>query len=203
MLKKHWPDVPTHDDVRTLDTDGLVDVDVVVGGFPCQPYSIAGEQRGAEDDRDLWPQMARLIEKLRPRYAICENVRGFVNAPMGLERSLFDLERIGYEAASFIIPAIAVDAPHVRHRVFILAHASGSRLERRKQRGPFSKSSRAPRPITECGKDARPQKWTTEPELGRVGYGFPDRVHRITALGNAVVPQVVTEIAKAIVQAEQ
>jgi DNA (cytosine-5)-methyltransferase 1 len=127
VLKKHWPEVPIYDDVRTIDTDGLGRIDLICGGFPCQPWSVAGQQRGAEDDRDLWPAMVALIEELRPQWVIGENVRGFINQPMGLQRSLSDLESIGYEAVPFIIPACAVDAPHRRDRVWIVANAQRER----------------------------------------------------------------------------
>ena len=122
VLRKHWPEVPIFDDDTTLDADGLGTIDLVTGGFPCQPWSVAGEQRGAEDDRDLWPEMVALVEKLRPRFLIGENVRGFVNETLGLQRSLSDLESIGYEAVPFIIPACSKNAPHRRDRVFILGY---------------------------------------------------------------------------------
>ena len=125
VLRKHWPEVPIYDDVRTIDTDGLGRIDLICGGFPCQPWSVAGQQRGAEDDRDLWPAMVALVEELRPQWVIGENVRGFINQPMGLQRSLSDLARIGDDAVPFIIPACAVDAPHRRDRVWIIAHADG------------------------------------------------------------------------------
>ena len=136
VLRKHWPEVPIYDDVRTIPTYRLGRIDVICGGFPCQPWSVAGEQRGAEDDRDLWPVMASLIEKLRPRWVIGENVRGFVNEPMGLQRSLSDLESIGYKTAPFVIPACAVDAPHRRDRVWIVGysdsgHTQGGRVSGR------------------------------------------------------------------------
>jgi len=123
VLRKHWPDTPIYDDVRTIPTDELGDIDLICGGFPCQPWSVAGQQRGTEDDRDLWPAMAALVKKLRPTWVIGENVRGFVNEPMGLKRSLSDLESLGYEAAAFVIPACAVDAPHRRDRVWIVAYS--------------------------------------------------------------------------------
>ncbi len=123
VLRKHWPDTPIYDDVRTIDTDGLGRIDLICGGFPCQPWSVAGKQRGAADDRDLWPVMASLIKDIRPRWVIGENVRGFINEPLGLQRSLSDLESIGYSAVPFVIPACAVDAPHRRDRVWIVAHA--------------------------------------------------------------------------------
>ena len=226
VLRKHWPNVPIFDDVRTIDTDGLGRVDIVCGGFPCQPWSHAGEQRGAEDDRDLWPEMARLVKELRPKYLIGENVRGFVNQPMGLERSLSDLESIGYQTVPFIIPACAVDAPHRRDRVWIIAHADiqgepdgtvdartrrrklvadacVARLQRREQRQTFGESERASRPAAECGKDGWRNRWATEPNVGRVAHGIPNRVDRLKALGNAVVPQIVGQIGRAILSAER
>jgi DNA (cytosine-5)-methyltransferase 1 len=127
VLRKHWPEVPIYEDVRTIPTERLGRIDLICGGFPCQPWSVAGQQRGAEDDRDLWPVMAALIEKLRPRWVVGENVRGFVNEPLGLQRSLSDLEGFGYQTAPFVIPACAVDAPHRRDRVWIVAHADTER----------------------------------------------------------------------------
>jgi DNA (cytosine-5)-methyltransferase 1 len=138
VLRKHWPDVPIHDDVRTIDADGYRGIDILCGGFPCQPWSAAGEQRGAEDDRDLWPVMASLIADIRPQWVIGENVRGFVNQPLGLQRSLSDLESLGYSAVPFIIPACAVDAPHRRDRVWIVAdadRAGQSASQRRREDG--------------------------------------------------------------------
>ena len=126
VLRKHWPDTPIYDDVRTIDTDGLGRIDLICGGFPCQPWSVAGKQRGAADDRDLWPVMASLIKDIRPQWVIGENVRGFINEPLGLERSLSDLESIGYSAVPFVIPACAVDAPHRRDRVWIIAAQADS-----------------------------------------------------------------------------
>ena len=122
VLRKHWHNVPIFSDIRSFDGKEFRDADIVVGGFPCQPWSVAGEQRGDSDDRDLWHEMVRVIEDIRPRWIIGENVRGFVNMPMGLKRSLFDLESIGYKAAPFIIPACAADAKHRRERCWIVGH---------------------------------------------------------------------------------
>lgn len=122
VLRKHWHNVPIFSDIRSFDGKEFRDADIVVGGFPCQPWSVAGEQRGDTDDRDLWHEMVRVIEDIRPRWIIGENVRGFVNMPMGLKRSLFDLESIGYKAAPFIIPACAADAKHRRERCWIVGH---------------------------------------------------------------------------------
>lgn len=125
VLRKHWPDVPIYEDVRSLDADGFRGtVDIITGGFPCQPWSVAGNQEGAKDDRDLWPEMVALIEDIQPQWVIGENVRGFINQPLGLPRTLTDLERIGYQVVTFIVPAAACGAPHKRDRCWIVAHAN-------------------------------------------------------------------------------
>ena len=192
VLRKHWPGTPIYDDVRTIPTDELGTIDVICGGFPCQPWSVAGQQRGAEDDRDLWPVMASLIEKLRPRWVVGENVRGFVKEPLGLQRSLSDLESIGYEVAPFVIPACAVDAPHRRDRVWIVAQETGN---------AGGKRARGDEHAQRCGNDQGPT-WLPEPDVGRVANGVPRRVDRLKSLGNAVVPQVVEQIGRAIMEAE-
>ena len=96
-------------------------VDLICGGFPCQPFSVAGKQRGKADDRHLWPSMFRIVSELRPRWVLGENVPGLVR--LGLDEVLSDLESIGYSCQTFDIPACAVDAPHVRHRVWIVGYA--------------------------------------------------------------------------------
>jgi DNA-cytosine methyltransferase len=123
VLRKHWHDVPIYSDIRSFDAKEYKDADIVVGGFPCQPWSVAGSQRGSEDDRDLWHEMVRVIEDIRPRWIIGENVSGFVTMPMGLRRSLVDLESIGYKAIPYLIPAAAVDAKHRRMRCWIVGYS--------------------------------------------------------------------------------
>ena len=120
LLKKRWPNVPIYEDVRTINEKELGRIDIITGGFPCQPWSLAGARKGAEDDRDLWPEMVSLIEKLQPKWVIGENVRGFVNEPLGLQRTLSDLESIGRKTIPFIIPAASVGAFHRRERVWII-----------------------------------------------------------------------------------
>lgn len=127
ILEKHWPDVPRWRDIRTLtgesfyERTGLRTVDVVSGGFPCQPFSVAGKRRSKEDDRYLWPEMLRVIHELRPAWVLGENVPGIVN--LALDTVLSDLENEGYSAQAFLVPACGVDAPHRRERVAILAYA--------------------------------------------------------------------------------
>lgn len=113
VLKKHWPTVPIYDDVRTLKHDGSVDV--ITGGYPCQPFSLAGKREGKEDDRHLWPAMFDLIKTHRPSWIIGENVAGHIS--MGLDDVLADLESEDYAVRTFVIPAVAVDAKHRRDRV--------------------------------------------------------------------------------------
>lgn len=131
VLEKHWPDVPRWKDIRELNAEnfyertGLRTVDVISGGFPCQPFSVAGKHRGAEDDRYLWPEMLRVIQELRPTWVIGENVPGIVN--MALDTVLTSLEDAGYETQPFIIPAASVNAWHKRERVCIVAHLVSKR----------------------------------------------------------------------------
>lgn len=132
VLEKHWPDVPRWKDIRTLtkrsfyERTGRRTVDIISGGFPCQPFSVAGKQRGREDDRYLWPEMVRVIKELRPSWVIGENVAGIVR--MALPDILSELEACGYRTRAFLIPACAVGARHRRYRVAIVGHAEHNGL---------------------------------------------------------------------------
>jgi len=124
VLRKHWPDTEIIDDVRELANDadrfrGLVDI--VVGGYPCQPFSAAGKRRGDKDDRHLWPEMLRIIQAVRPTWVIGENVAGHIS--MGLDEVLSDLEAEGYQARCFVIPAVSADAYHRRDRCWIVGYS--------------------------------------------------------------------------------
>ena len=119
ILKKHWPQVPIISDIKEYKQDGTA-IDLLTGGFPCQPFSCAGKQRSKEDDRYLWPEMLRVISEVHPTWIIGENVAGIIN--MGLDQVLSDLENKGYTCQPFIIPACAVNAPHRRDRVWIVAN---------------------------------------------------------------------------------
>jgi DNA (cytosine-5)-methyltransferase 1 len=120
VLAKHWPGVPNYGDIRSV-SDGIA-ADLITAGIPCQPYSCAGKQLGAEDDRALWPVALGVITRVRPDWIVVENVNGFIN--LALDGVLADLEAEGYEVGTLVLPACAVNAPHRRDRVWILADAS-------------------------------------------------------------------------------
>ncbi len=202
-------------------------VTLVSGGFPCQPFSVAGKRRGEEDDRHLWPEMLRVIKDLRPTWVLGENVGGFVG--MVLDLVLSDLEGAGYEARAFVLPACAVNAPHRRDRCFIVGHPRERRLSRLDgwwarqeptnrclERGAWAVADAAFLTEREPADEAhafatsgrtrqesrRRSWWEPEPSVGRVAHGVPSRVDRLRALGNAVVPQQVYPILKVIADIE-
>ena len=267
VLSKHWPDVPIHKDVRELTSEQVGHVDLICGGYPCQPFSHAGKRQGAGDDRHLWPEVKRLMATIRPTWGLFENVAGHIS--MGLDEVLSDLESEGYAAWTVVIPACAVDAPHRRDRVWIVAHRQGEFSNGRKNgehgrqgiqseagaggcilantgRQPEGRSFFGPsgKPINGQAtgeratqgngftdgsetmaysrrSDAQRQRkvsigieekqrdfsdgrqWKSEPPVGRVAYGVSRRVDRLKGLGNAVVPQVVTQLGYAILEAEK
>jgi DNA (cytosine-5)-methyltransferase 1 len=122
VLNKHWPTIPVYGDLKELAYEPKKikeEFDLICGGIPCQPFSLAGEQKGKEDDRHLWPFMFEIIKQKKPTWVIVENVGGFVN--VALDNVCLDLETEGYSTQSFIIPASAVQAPHRRDRIWIVA----------------------------------------------------------------------------------
>jgi len=250
VLKKNFPGVPIHDDIKTFNGEKFRGtVDLVTGGFPCQPYSVAGKQKGSADDRNLWPEMFRIIQETRPTWIIGENVANIVNF-VEFRDLLVNLESASYEVETIIIPAAGVGANHRRDRLWILANnadisigdkrplkeilrqeqsaestgicndvadtekvrrqQSGNTRKRRtgfKNNGSYvSYADRERLQKQRIGISDEPEQfspelcswWKTEPAVGRVVNGIPNRVDRIRSLGNAIVPQVVYEIMKAI-----
>lgn len=122
VLAKHWPNVPNLGDITTIDWSTVEPVDVICGGYPCQPFSLAGVRQGESDPRHLWPHFAEALRVLRPRFALLENVPGHLS--LGFGRVLGDLAERGFDAEWDCIPAAAVGAPHLRYRVFVVAHAN-------------------------------------------------------------------------------
>ena len=204
ILRQHWPDVPICDDITQLNGNDYATVDLVCGGFPCQPWSLAGKQRGTADDRDLWPEMRRVIAQASPEWIIAENVAALDDAKfMALDRVLADLDTLDYEATPIEIPACSVNAPHLRNRVWIVAHSAIHRPQReripdRSERADYSNLAG----FDWCGEyqtcvDGK-QRRVPESGVRLLANGIPNRVHQIKALGNSVVPQVVARLGEAI-----
>ena len=132
VLKHYWPNAYHHDDIKTMNYDEIRDrinpqiPTVVVGGFPCQPYSTAGKRLGKDDERHLWPYCVRTVQQIRPNYCVFENVRGLTNWNGGMvfDEVQSDLEAEGYEVLPFLLPACAVNAPHRRDRIWFIAYSN-------------------------------------------------------------------------------
>jgi len=280
VLKKQWPNVKQYEDIKELNyerlkADGIGAIDIITGGYPCQPFSIAGRKKGEEDPRHLWPEYFRLIKELRPSWVIGENVSGHIK--LGLDTVLKNLESEGYSARTFSISASSIGAKHQRERIWIVANARqyGGRIE---PTGNTESTGRGSLETTEWSTDtntiSRSSKgeetlansielglekhghsettesikrgetmadtnvegrqggihrgqnkewesqqryfgrnsaahgqqeqnwWDTEPELGRVAHGIPNRVDRLKGLGNSLVPQIPFYIAQSILQVE-
>lgn len=172
VLAYHFPDAIQYEDIKTTDFRPLRgQVDVLTGGFPCQPFSLAGKRRGTDDNRYLWPEMLRAIRELSPRWVVGENVFGIVNWSDGLvfEQVCADLENEGYEVQPYLIPACAVDAPHRRDRVWFVAHcaefakdAIGNGLQRKPRASQTNPDERKQRLLGAGG-----DEWVCEEEACR------------------------------------
>jgi DNA (cytosine-5)-methyltransferase 1 len=194
VLRKNFPGIPIFDDIRNLHAKDLPErPDVITGGYPCQPFSLAGKRRGENDDRHLWPEMLRLIRECSPGWVIGENVKGHVS--MGLDQVLADLENEDYSCWPVIIPACAVGARHIRERVWIIANSNKTRLQELKRPEEEQEGARSDR-------SAMPDNWRgwnpRSSFLCRGDDGIPHRVDRIKGLGNAIVPQLAYEILRCI-----
>jgi len=304
VLNKHWPEVPNHGDIKRIDWRNIVRPDVICGGYPCQPFSLAGARKGEEDPRHLWPWVRHALSVLRPRYAILENVRGHLS--LGGPTVISEITALGYCAEWRVISAASVGANHRRDRVFIVASPNGenesdaavnvgrqeavgmvadtdgSHSTDGRQRTPIPSENRSwgndggggdsdPRKITVRGSGQDPgdvadtdgaglerhigsvskarddrrstgsnstladtesginvrrdgsrgedrgeifgrdnyergtagyagwEWWETEPDVGRVAHGIPNRVDRLKGLGNAVVPQVAEIVGRLVI----
>ena len=199
VLTKHWPTVPKYDDITTLRAGDLEPVDLLCGGFPCQPVSSAGKRLAQSDQRWLWPEFARVIRALRPCHVLVENVSDLL--ARGFGDVLGDLAGIGYRTEWACIPAAAFGLPQRRWRVFIVADLDGWGCEERKKcdgaRPHYFGRLNSYRLVQAeyrareaagivCGMDAR----------------VPGTVDRLRGLGNAVVPQVVEWIGRRIIERE-
>ena len=216
VLERHWPDVRRWRDVWEFighaDSDiestigkiphnqpessgdcGGLRVDLICGGFPCQPVSLAGARRGDADERWLWPAFRRVVELLDPSYVVIENVPGLISADAGrLFRGILrDLSQGGYDAEWQTLPAAAFGAPHLRERVFLVAYSH------QELRGQERASKR-------IGQVDQSYDWrAVKPTVCRSNHGIPHRVDRLRGLGNAVVPQVAEWIGRRIMEHAQ
>ena len=299
VLRKNFPNIPIEDEVRNVKGERFK-ADVITGGFPCQPFSVAGKRRGTEDDRFLWDETIRIVSEQKPKWFIGENVEGIINIQDGMVfRQIHDdLESEGFEVQSLVIPASGVGAWHQRKRVWIIANSNNNgsyRQERNKtikssnqskdrlfvgddkdvsntesvrgssdnNNGRSTQSNRESRVQSESGgersskgtgedvphsgsergrsgqtdrqdaEDAREltgsqehregntqpglggmddgvssrldghQGFITEPDIPRVAEKIPDRVNRLKALGNSIVPQIIYHIGMAILEEER
>jgi len=200
VLKKHWPNVPIVEDVK--DVHGFP-VDLICGGYPCQPFSQAGRKGGHNDERHLWPEMYRIIRESNPSWVVAENVANHVT--IGLDAVIDDMERIGYACEAYLLPACAVAAPHKRERIFIIAHSPGVARNdgSAPERGICEAISEGTQQQTggfrgAIGKFLGGATWIPEPRVARVVDGVSGRVDRVRQLGNAVVPQQAFPIFRAI-----
>jgi DNA (cytosine-5)-methyltransferase 1 len=245
VLRYHFPNAEGFGDIIKTDfTQYANRIDILTGGFPCQPYSVAGKRKGKEDERHLWPEMLRAIREIEPTYVVGENVSGIVNWDGGLvfNEVQADLEHQGYEVQPFILPACAKDAPHRRDRVWFIAYSDSRRNKRLQYELGKPKEIRQGRQDNEknCNENAtnslcigqqgqrRPEGqsnttkvgnrkeyrafndggWPIESAVRRANDGIPIQLDGITfsgwakesikAYGNAIVPQVVYEIFKAV-----
>lgn len=192
VLAKNWPHVPRHDDIRTFTP--TIHVDAIIGGFPCQPVSVSGRRKGNKDERWLWPEFARVLRILRPKFAVMENTPGLLT--LGFGEVMADLAELGYDAEWSLLSACSMGAPHMRKRVFIVAYTSGL-LGKEWIRFWESETTFAiPTGDTISAQVLRME--TTHRNSG-VPHGFSGRLDKgMQALGNAVVPQVAEWIANRI-----
>ena len=194
VLAKHWPDVPRYGDIKEIDPNDLEPVDLICGGFPCQPVSLAGKRLAQADERWLWPCFARFLRVLRPTFGCVENVPGLIDR--GLGRVLSDLAALGYDAVWEVLPASIVGSPQRRQRLFIVAYPEG--FPQRPRLRPRESETVGWRRSS----DGRSQgdTWPDGSSIRRVAYGVPARVDRLRGLGNAVVPQVAEWVGRRIME---
>jgi|TARA_R110000796_G_scaffold62709_1_gene144643 DNA (cytosine-5)-methyltransferase 1 len=213
VLNKHWKDVKIYNDLLEIGNDPSKikePFDVVVSGLPCQPYSLAGKQKGKKDDRHLWDYMFKIIKYKKPSWVVLENIPNFVS--MALDDVCLDLENENYATQSFIIPACSVGAPHKRDRLWVIAKIMGDSssygrdevdadkkknriVSKGKTRGMFQ----SPRTGT-LKRNFKLDSWISESSVCRISNGVPSQLDkdRLKALGNAIVPQIAFNIGLTI-----
>ncbi len=202
ILEKHWPTIPRWQDIHDLDPKELPDHDLIAGGFPCQPVSLAGARLAQDDPRWLWPEFFRIVRVVRPRYVVVENVPGLLTAGFGDLAD--DLAGIGYDFEWTHLAACAIGAPHSRNRLFLVAYSDC--IDGRQERPVFVSND-----YRRAANDVRSgsvyqgadlfgnSRWQgSKPEPVGVADGVSRRVDRLKGLGNAVVPQVAELVGRMI-----
>ena len=215
VLNKHWPDVPKYKDVYDVGKENLETVDLIAGGFPCQPVSEAGKEGGEKDERWLWPEFYRIICELRPKWVLVENVRRLLSIQNGklFGGILRDLAQGRYNAEWQMLPAEAYNAPHQRERIFIIAYTSqerwgaGSMFDREHEIPSYQDWNIAKNIFDWAGwerwisENVHNGKWE-EPATKILGMddGLSNGMERVALTGNAVVPQVAEHIGRMIME---
>lgn len=214
VLRKNFGNsIKIHNDINDLDGKEYAGIDIITGGYPCQPFSVAGSQKAQNDARHLWPQMCRVIAQAKPDWVVCENVYGHIS--LGLDSVLHDMEGIGYSCQSFVISSLSAGANHNRERVFIVANSTSYGFNEGQAQGSNGaaneygqerekKNSNDER----CGGirfgvDRRGDKigrWGVEPPVLRVANELPNRMDRNKSIGNSVDPVVAYNILKSIMR---
>ena len=212
VLKHYWPNAESFNDITKTDfTKYANKIDILTGGFPCQPYSKAGKRRGKQDERHLWPEMLRAIREISPCFVVGENVRGLTNWNGGLvfDEVCSDLENLGYKVAPVIIPACSVNAPHRRERVWFVAYSDCNGLNKRNCIDEKQPSKRGLNAFSDFkSSPSNFQNFPTQPPICGGNDGLPTeldgvafskwRAESIKGYGNAIVPQVAYQIFKAL-----
>jgi DNA (cytosine-5)-methyltransferase 1 len=212
VLKYHFPkSISYHDITKTDFSIHRGEIDILTGGFPCQPYSSAGKRLGKDDERHLFPEMLRAIKEIKPRWIVGENVRGLVSWNEGLvfNEVYDDLEREGYEVQSFLIPACAKNAPHRRDRIWFVAYSKSIGLEHKVSKQKLVREIG----LGECIEWNFQTKESLKSGLCWANDGISKELDGITfskwrkesvkAYGNAIVPQIAHQIFKTIQEFEE
>ena len=205
ILTRHWPDVPKHDDVRTAvdwwQSEDRPQVDVIAGGWPCQPFSYAGKQKGITDERWGWPWFRDVLAAIRPRHVIFENVAALLRDSEAFSICLEDLSNLGFDAEWSVVSACSVGAPHMRKRLFVVADSHGIPSQGLGSHGDHTDGPQA----QDATRDAEADLWRSKVdwslEATAVDVRDADGLSSglaIKALGNAVVPQVAELIGRRI-----
>jgi DNA (cytosine-5)-methyltransferase 1 len=220
VLKHHFPNAKQYEDIHDFDaTEYNGRIDILSGGFPCQPFSVAGKQEGSDDPRHLWPEMLRIVRESNPTWVVGENVFGFTSWSNGMvfESCCSDLENLGYSVQSFVIPACAVGCNHRRDRCWIIANSDSDRLEGSvssdKYRQQQSEEGFIEERISTSRQTISLEGFPTEPSICGGDDGLSEGLDKITfskwrkegvkAYGNAIVPQIAFNIFQTIVEFEK